>query len=170
MKIAEAKALRNNLFMLDQKSMASQRNLFYSIRVLRSCSIIQDYYIKKFFYSARQNSKISGEKQITMHPNESPRIYPKKVKKPIGTLSKSQIRTCRFFQVLVKHVKVAERGKKRVNRKKDSPSKMILELFRKDAEELKKVNKKIKIYRLPSEKFDPSNFSYPLIPDKEDKY
>ena len=166
MQIAEARDLKNDSFLLHQKTMFHQRQLYHMIRVLRSCLIIQNWYIHKSFYLARENSQIGDPKQVTMHPNETPMILLERVKKPVGVATKSQIQTCKFFQVLLEHVKIIEKSDEGVNWEKDNPSKMLLELLRKDAEELKTVNKNTEIYRLPGRKLDHPNFSYPLIPHK----
>jgi hypothetical protein len=161
MQIAEARDLKNDAFLLHQKTMFHQRQLYYMIRVLRSCLIIQNWYIHKSFYLARENSKIADSKQVNIHPNETTMILLERVKKPVGVPSKSQIQTCKFFQILLEHVKIIEKSDEQVNWAKANSSKMLLELLRKDREELN-----TEIYHLPGIKPDHPNLSYSLISDK----
>ena len=131
LKISEAKALRQNLFILNQKSLAFQGDLFYALRIFRSCLIIENEYIKKSADLEKQNAKRSGEKQI-----ESPRVYLETVEN--GIVGKLKIQNSEFSQVLVKQTKVDEK----INQKTENPYKVILDQLRKDAEELKKTQQK----------------------------
>lgn len=133
LKISEAKALRQNLFILNQKSFAFQGDLFYALRIFRSCLIIENEYAKKSFDLEKQNAKISSEKQI-----ESPLVYLETVEKQIGTVGKLKIQNSEFSQVLLKQTKVDEK----IYQKRKNPYKIILEQIRKDAEELKKTQQK----------------------------
>ena len=141
-KKAESNALQNHSFMVEQEIMASQRSLYYMMRVLRSCLIIQNHFLMKSFYLSRQNSGINEQKQVTVY---QPQIYLETIKKPVGTNKKSEIQTSEFFEMLLEHSKVIEGG---------------------GMSELTKITKDFEISHIPPGKFDMSKFSAKLTPSK----
>jgi hypothetical protein len=104
---AEAQALQNHSFMVEQEIMITQRSLYHMIRVLHSCLIIQNHFLMRSYYLSRQNSSINEQKQIIA---PQPQIYLETIKKPFGTIKRSEIETCEFFKVLLEHSKAIEGG------------------------------------------------------------
>jgi hypothetical protein len=141
-KKAESNALKNHSFRVEQEIMASQRSLYYMMRVLRSCLIIQNHFLMKSFYLSRQNSSINQQKQVTLH---QPQIYLETIKKPVGTEKKSEIQTSEFFEMLLEQSKIIDGG---------------------GVSELTKITKDFEISHITPEKFDMSKFSAKLTPNK----